>query len=328
MIRTIQFPILLATLIVMSLPCCQAPIEHDKDISVDLDSIPAGLSLFAKDIISTPLYERDLAISPLGDELVYTLGDYKQTRRCLVSMKKLNGTWQEPKILPFSGRYQDIEPFFATDADRLYFASNRPIFGDNNRTDYNIWWSDKKDEMWMEPQPLDSVINTQGDEFFPSLSNNGNLYFTATRENGMGREDIFRSEYTQGKFQVPTPLPESINSASFEFNAYISPEEDLIVFSSFGRDDGLGGGDLYFSRLDEKGDWAESQNMGQVVNSDKLDFCPFIDWRTRIFYFTSEQINPFQDRITDVQMLRESADQAQNGFGNIYRISLEEIGIY
>ena len=54
----------------------------------DLELNPEQLEVFGQDYISTPLYERDIAISPEGDQLVYTLGDYKQTIRSLVSIKK------------------------------------------------------------------------------------------------------------------------------------------------------------------------------------------------------------------------------------------------
>ena len=46
-----------------------------------------------------------------------------------------------------------------------------------------------------EPVPLNENINTSGDEFYPSLASNGNLYFTATKEEGIGREDIYTASF-------------------------------------------------------------------------------------------------------------------------------------
>jgi hypothetical protein len=61
------------------------------------------LILFGENVISTPFYERDLAISPQGNELIYTLGDYKQNKKCLVVMNQENGHWTNPEIIKISG---------------------------------------------------------------------------------------------------------------------------------------------------------------------------------------------------------------------------------
>lgn len=304
---------------------CQSPSAEPEDNSIDLQNSPAEPALFGENIISTPLYERDLAISPQGDEMIYTLGDYKQTRRCLVSVRQINGLWGKPQILNISGTYQDIEPFFNDQGNRLYFASNRPVYGDSSRHDYNIWYSDKVNGSWSDPVPVDSSINTPGDEFFPSLSRKGNLYFTATREDGMGREDIFVAEFADGKFLPPMPLPEEINTLAYEFNAFVSPDEDYIIFSSYGRPDGYGGGDLYISEKDTTGNWTPARNLGEPINSDKLDYCPFVDADHQNFYFTSERKIINHQPLTSPDEIQEAANAIENGFGNIYQVELEAL---
>ena len=199
------------------------------------------------------------------------------------------------------------------------------IYNDKSRDDYNIWYSDRINDSWSEPIALDSIINSRNDEFFPSLSNNGNLYFTATRDNGIGKEDIFISEFIDGEFQSPKPLPTEINTLSFEFNAYINPEENLIIFSSFGRSDGYGGGDLYISRKDKSGKWTKSKNLGELINSDKLDYCPFVDWKSRNLYFTSERKTLNNKKIENVGELIEFSNSPLNGFGNIYKIGFDKL---
>ncbi|MGY8913658.1 MAG: TolB family protein [Flavobacteriales bacterium] len=319
-VRTLLFSFLFLFLL-----SCEATKKETKNSLIDVQTIPKTVGLFGEGIISTPLYERDMAISSQGNELVYTLGDYKQTKRCLVSLKKQNGDWVKPEILNISGKYQDIEPFYSPNGNRLYFASNRPIYNDSIRTDYNIWYSDKNEDIWSEPVPLDSIINTKGDEFYPALSKNGNLYFTATREDGIGREDLFMSEFADGEFLFPEPLPIEINTPFFEFNAFISPNDDFIIFSSFGRDDGFGGGDLYISEKDQQGKWKKAKNMGRLINSDKLDYCPFVDWEFKNFYFTSERMTVNHNKIESVEDFKSKANSVNNGLGNIYKIGFKEL---
>ena len=301
--------------------------KTENNTMFDPELNPEQLEVFGQDYISTPLHERDITISSDGNQLVYTLGNYKQTVRSLVSIKKTGDKWGDKEILPFSGKYNDIEPFFTVDGTKLFFASNRPMGEDSTRSDYNIWYVEQENGKWKTPIALDSIVNSPGDEFFPSVSSNGNLYFTATRENGIGREDIFVSTFSKDKYDVAVPLDSAINTKAYEFNAYISPDEDLLVFSSYGRADGLGGGDLYYSKKDKTGQWGKAQNLGEVVNSDKLDYCPFIDFPRNNFYFTSDRAKAPGERIKTVPELTNEANKVLNGMGNIYRIKLDELNL-
>ena len=84
--------------------CSEAKID-----GVQLLASPEPPELFASGLVSTGLYERDIAIHPSGEEIIYTLGDYKQSKRCLVSIRMVEGYWQPAKVLNISGLYQDIE---------------------------------------------------------------------------------------------------------------------------------------------------------------------------------------------------------------------------
>lgn len=296
-------------------------------VSFDLSNTSDSLVVFGPGLISTSLYERDFAISPDGNELMYTLGTYDQSRRCIVSMQKNGNGWESQQIASFSGVYQDIEPFYAPDGRTLFFASDRPMPGDSTIGDYNIWKTQRVNGVWSEPVALSNLINTDGGEFYPAVSRNGNLYFTATRADGIGREDIFLSRYVNGEYQPPTVLDSNINTVTYEFNAYISPDEDLLIFSSYGRPDELGGGDLYFSRKKSDGSWESSESMGAIVNSNKLDYCPFVDFTGGNFYFTSERTETYEAKITSVEELSNLANSPMNGKGNVFRVGLEQIGL-
>lgn len=302
--------------------------RDNKEVNINLENINSNPELFADGLISTALYERDMAINQDGSEIIYTIGDYKQKRRCLVSLIKIKGQWTNPHILNFSGEYQDIEPFFLQNDQRLYFASDRPTSEDDKNPDYNIWYSDRTTNGWAPPIALNDLINTDEDEFYPSLSANGNLYFTASRSDGFGREDIFVSTWANDEFQKPIALDSNINTTLYEFNAYINPDEDLLIFSSFGRDDDLGGGDLYYSKRNIDGQWGPSKNMGPKINSDKLDYCPFIDEPRKVFYYTSEKTSSPFPRMKTLDELKYLANNSQNGFGDIYTVALDSLFHY
>ncbi|NND31559.1 MAG: exo-alpha-sialidase, partial [Saprospiraceae bacterium] len=169
--------------------------------------------------------------------------------------------------------------------------------------------------------PLDTVINSAADEYFPAVASNGNLYFTTTRKTGIGREDIFMSKYEKGKYQVPQPLDTAINSPLYEFNAFVSADEKLIIFTSYARSDDLGGGDLYFSTKDSSGKWRMAKNLGPEINSTKLDYCPFMYTANSGFYFTSERDQMDHDTLNSVADFEQFSDDVLNGLGNIYHVN-------
>ncbi len=301
--------------------------KQQETIDIDTALSTTKVDIFAEGIVSTNLYERDIAIAQNGTELIYSIGDYKQKKRCLVQIRKRNGKWSKPEIVNISGKYQDIEPFYAEEGKRLFFASNRPIEKGSKREDYNIWYSDRNGDLWGEPKALGKNINTVKDEFYPSISKNGNLYFTASKEDGIGREDIFVAKKVDGKYQNPSVLDSTINTMHYEFNAFISPDENVLIFSSFGREDGYGGGDLYFSIRDKEGKWQKAQNMGEHINSPQLDYCPFIDTQRNNLYFTSERIEKDSARIKSIEEMSAFSNKVKNGMGNIYRISLDKLNL-
>jgi hypothetical protein len=82
--------------------------------------------LFAPGLVSTGLYERDVAMTPEGKEFYFGLlaGDYAT----IAVMKLRRGTWSDPEIAPFSSnpRAFDLEPHITPDGKRFLFLSTRP----------------------------------------------------------------------------------------------------------------------------------------------------------------------------------------------------------
>ena len=115
-------------------------------------------------------------------------------------------------------------------------------------------------------------------------------------------------------------LGESINTANSEFNAFIVPDESFLLFSSYGREDDLGGGDIYISHKLDDGSWSQAQNMGYSINSDKLDYCPFVTYDGKYLFFTSERIDRgLQSNYhRNLNKVLQLADGIENGLGNIY----------
>lgn len=294
---------------------------------IRLDQPPAVAELFGKDFISTGISERDFALSPDGAELFYTIQSPQGIFQTIVYSKKdSKGKWSKPEVASFAGKFSDLEPAFTADGKKLFFSSNRPLSGSEIK-DFDIWVVEKEAGKWGEPQNLGAPVNTTEDEFYPSITNTGNLYFTAAYKNGLGKEDVFIAKFENGKYGEPVPLDTAVNSKTYEFNAFISPDEDFIIFTSYGRKDDTGRGDLYMSIKDASGNWQPAKNLS-MLNSAELDYCPFVSFDKRMLFFTSERNSlkkSFTDKPIKIDKLVKSFTSPQNGGGDIYWISFDKI---
>ncbi|MBI3221277.1 MAG: PD40 domain-containing protein [Bacteroidetes bacterium] len=298
-----------------------------KTISLSLQSPPATPRLFAEGSISTPINERDFALSPDGKEIYFTISTPKSTLQTIVYCKKLKeGEWTSPEVTSFAGKFSDLEPAFSADGQTLYFSSNRPIEG-NETKDFDIWRVKREGNAWGKPENLGMLINTKADEFYPSIAKSGNLYFTAQYNGSVGKEDIYVASFMNGQYQKPVVMDTAINSKMYEFNAFVSPDEDYILFTSYGRKDDSGGGDLYMSVKDKNASWKAAVNL-KDLNSAQLDYCPFVSADGKVLFFTSERHQlptSFPSAKATYQSIRESYSRPLNGVGNIYWVDFVSI---
>lgn len=274
-------------------------------------------TVFAPGFISTGMNERDTMISPDGKEFFFTIQVGSQVSVILFS-KEVDGVWTKPEVAPFSGKYRDIEPFFTADGNRIYFVSNRPLeAGGEPKEDHDIWYVDREGDGWSEPVNLGAPINTDADEFYPAVTNDGTIYWTAAY--GESREDIHRARLVDGVYSEIETLGEAINTGGFEFNSYVSPDESILMFTSLRQGD-VGGGDLYISFRNEDGTWSEAKNMGAEFNSTSIDFCPFITPDGEYFFFSSRRTaeKQYPEEGFSYESLKERHMSPQNAQGDIY----------
>ncbi len=280
--------------------------------------------MFAPYLLSTNFNERDMAISPDGKEIYYSLV-LSRTSAMIMVRRYENGKWQAAKVASFSGKSNDIEPAFSPDGKKLFFASSRTLTGSGTK-DFDIWFVERNaDNTWSAPQNMGSPINTAENEYYPSLDKNNTLYYTAKYAGGVGGEDIWASKFENGAYQKPEVLS-GVNTGKDEFNAFIDPNGSYILFSSFGRADDNGGGDLYISLKNADGTWSAGRNIA-FLNSAALDYCPYVSADGSYLFFTSEKTqnlpttnNPF--KTTD--LLRRFMTPA-NGRGDIYWVKMSEV---
>ncbi|UCH10680.1 MAG: PD40 domain-containing protein [Fidelibacterota bacterium] len=284
--------------------------------------------LFAPGIISTGLSVRDFTMTPDGREIYFTVILPNYSHATIAVCRQENGRWTAPEVAPFASdpRFRFIEPHISPDGQKFFFMSTRPGEGQAEQPGWGvaeIWAMDRTDHGWSEPYNLGPPINSEHQEYFPSVTRDGTLYFT--REIAAERSSyIYRSRLVQGSYTEPEKLRPEVNSTSYQYNAFIVPDESYLIFSTARRDDGLGRDDYYVCFRSPEDVWTEPINLGDRMNSPGgFEYSAYVSPDGKYVFFTAaravstEEI--FDDQVT-YQRLWEIHSRPENGNTNIYWI--------
>ncbi|WP_298425877.1 hypothetical protein [uncultured Kordia sp.] len=199
--------------------------------------------------------------------------------------------WTIPKTILSNKNYGFNDPFLSPDENRLYFISKRSFDGKGAKDDHDIWYVEKKGNIWSNPINAGPNINTKQNEYYISFTETGTMYFSSNKHNANNKQqsfDIYYSKFKDGVFQKAVALSEAINTKYYEADVFIDPKEKYIIFCA-NRPEGLGKGDLYISFKKEDGTWTKSINMGDKINTKGHELCPFVSNDGKYFFYTSNQ---------------------------------------
>lgn len=289
--------------------------------SPHMDSLAPRL---AEGPLATPEDELNAAFTPDGRSVYFTrkLGD--RFGVILVSHLR-NGRWSTPEVASISGQYADYDPFVSPDGSRIFWISSRPVDG-KAKTDFDIWMAERQANGWGPAWHLDAPVNSDAGEYYPTVAANGTLYFSSSRPGGSGRGDVYRSRLIAGRYGPPENLGDPVNSAAFEGDPYIAPDESYLVFAAYGRPGGDTQGDLFISR-NRGGIWSVPRLLGHGINSPLQEYTPIVSPDGKWLYFTSFRgrfDEPLQRPLT-TEEFRRASEGPLNGHGNVYRVPVEAL---
>ena len=330
LVKLIISPLVIFILIICG---CNSRIEHNKFPILSgpyLGQKPPGMEpeLFAPDIISDGLDNRDIAIIPDGKEIYFTSAVGGTEYVAILCTKEKNGVWIKPEVAAFSSnpKYMYYEPCISFDGSKLFFTSNMPVDGDSLRNDPNIWYVKREYNSWSTPIPLDTTINSTNDEYFSSITEDGTLYFT--RGSSTGVYSIYRSKFINGKFTETEKLPDNVNSGITRFNAYIARDESFLILSVYGLEETVGGMDYYIVKHYHDDSWGKPINLGNRINTEGNDeYSPYISPDGKYFFFMSKRsldtVN-VPDNLSS-EFLKEIHNKPNNGLSDVYWVSTKII---
>jgi Tol biopolymer transport system component len=305
-------------------------------IAADGDNKPKlATELFAPGVISTDLDESCGSFSP-DEQSFYFVRRGAYTTSPPISIicfsEFRDGNWTHPEVASFSGTDLDAAPYFSPDGKRLFFSSKRPTKSNPNGSDWNVWYVERTNSGWSEPKELVEPINTAKNDTNPAVAADGTIYFASDRDSAPGYFHIYRAHLTNGKYEQPEKLGPEINSGDAETNPYISPDQKILIFASYRKDNLSGGGnhydraDLYVS-INRDGHWTPARHLEHGINTTASEGNPTMSPDGKWFYFTSER-SPFEVPTKQKLTMTSWTDRQrtiENGVGNIYRIPVEAL---
>lgn len=246
--------------------------------------------MFAPNFISTEEQEFGSVFNKMGTEFYFGVDVGKRNEIRYSTMQE--GRWTKPKTIISHDRYSYNDPFLSNDENRLYFISKRALDGKGEIKDVDIWYVERRGDGWSEPINVGSNINTRGDEYYISFTDDGTMYFAS---NGQTRKDtartdhdIYYSKVIDNEFQEPVLLDSTVNTTGYEADVFVAPDGSYLIFCST-RDGGFGGGDLYISFKNADGNWTKAVNMGKEINTKNYEYCPFVTKDGKFIFYTSNQ---------------------------------------
>jgi len=277
-------------------------------------------ALFAPGVVSTGLMDRDVSMSPDGKEMYF---GRMAGGTALIYFSEMNadGSWTDPEVVSFSGRVDalDFEPHVSPDGNSMFFLSTRPKTGQEPVAGWgnqNIWVSSRQEDgNWGEPTDVDVLINTDDDEFFPTTTKDGTLYFTRMLKADRSAA-VYRSKLVDGQYSEPEKLPDHVNSVKTLYNVFVSPDENYLIACVPGKEENIGAVDYYIAFRNSWDKWTGLINMGDTVNApgDQAS-SPYVSPDGKYFFFGSSR--KVQEAETDRFTLEYLASASKKpGYGS------------
>jgi hypothetical protein len=292
---------------------------------------PVEAQLFGEGVFSTSDYELPPTFDPDGNRAYFTISTPVYGRmRWIMESRRISTGWSAPAVAPFSGTYDDADPYISPDGSQLFFLSKRPIApGQPAKRDLDIWVMKRNGAGWGSPSHLGMRVNGPSDEHYVTATRDGTLIIAAVRADSRGLGDLYEVPLLNGEYGEPRNLGPTINGPdSHETTPWVSPDGRFIIFGARGRSDSYGDIDLYVTVRDSAGgQWGKPVNLGPHINSRATDYCPLVSPDGKYLYFSSTR--SFYDdgmpRTLNAQAIHQQLHSTLNGLGDTYRIQMTEV---
>lgn len=242
---------------------------------------------------------------------------FKQTNQSFLNLYESevtpNGNLSEPVSFGknINSKFHESTPVFTKDGKTMYFTRNNYSGGkkgvnSNKITLLKLYKSTFENNTWSDATELPFNSDQYSTAHAALSPDNKLLYFASDMPGTKGQSDLFKVAInSDGSFGTPENLGAAINTEGRETFPFVSDDNEL-YFASDGHP-GLGGLDVYVSKIEKDNTSGEVQNVGAPVNGPQDDFAFIIDSESRNGFFSSNRDggNGYEDiyKFTEIRKL-------------------------
>lgn len=210
------------------------------------------------------------------------------------------GKWKNIQEVNLGTKEYSVgHPSLSEDGKKIFFTSDMP--GSIGGTD--IWMIIQSGNVWGKPINLGPQVNTEGNEMFPFVAQNGDLFFASNGHFGLGGLDIFYAPIKNNEYRNVVNLGEGLNSPNDDFGLIVTSDQKKGYFTS-NRLGGKGDDDIYSV------DFLKSIEIKllQVSIVDKLSRNPIIEANTN-FKINDKEVQCFSDSLGNIELIINPLDE-------------------
>lgn len=240
----------------------------------------------------------------------------------------------------------EYTPLISIDNERIYFC--RLNKSSDGVVTEDVFVSDLKNQEWQMAKALEEINTPTKNEGLLAISADEQqlIIFDGNLRNG----DMLLSTYSKEGWSTPTPLPNSINTPSWDADAMISSDGNALLYVSERKEvldrkqegdisgfhgSNTGNRDIFVALKNSQGTWQNPINLGDVINTPFAERTPFLHPDMKTLYFSSDghgglghldvymstRLDDTWTKWTNPINLGKSINTAQNDWG--YRISTD-----
>lgn len=236
-------------------------------------------------------FTREIRLEPDRNSLT---PEVRYKERFFYSVRDSAGNYLQGEEMedPFNMESNEGGATLTADNNTLYYTVCK-FDAARNYLNCDLYMTENSGGYWQSIRNAGSAINgSESWESQPSVTPDGRiLYFVSDRPGGFGGYDLYKSvKGDNGEWGGAVNLGADINTRGNEKTPFIHPDGKTLYFSSDGLQ-GLGGYDIFITRLQEDGSWQKPVNIGFPINSVEDEAGFFVSTDGSKGFFASNKYN-------------------------------------
>lgn len=240
-----------------------------------------------------------------------------------------DGVYSEPRHLSRQFNNKNINAVIMTsnNGKALYVEGS---YADDSITQGVTLFTKISDSYWSKPKPVEiaEFYNNSKRSTFAFSSDMRVLVQALSRDDTYGGLDLYISfRKPDGSYSAPKNLGQVLNTSLDDGTPYISPDDKMLFFSSYGHE-GFGNSDIFVSRrLDDSwAKWSAPENLGNAVNSPDWDAYFSYSADGQSAYFVSTNNDDFSECIYKIKLPEKlCVDNGKSVSGKVHGASGEPL---